>query len=799
MKPFAGLLTGFRLSRAPLWASGRARRIVPALGRGGGAVLLLSLALRCAAVEPSPQEGIYSAALREYIARQDQVRSNEIYQLQLTSDRQRRNAFEAALTEHLQALVQPAQAPQPVQEDNRLIWAIIAALTMVLGLRVVAPPLMGYFVRRFDPWKVSAIGKALGLSSQQLAEDPAWTGFVRAMEEGLKAAPQEEARASGDEASSSEAGKSSKPGDPGHFFEVAPQRLASLRALFAEFSRPTEAPRQPQQVLELLRQVQAFKESASTPALLPVRQLTAALVGLLTQLSKQPANLTPSTLRTLAAALDLLKALCVRGVKPHLASEPPVRLLAVDDEPLTRGLVSRALQKIFSIPDMAPGGPDALALAAKHSYDLIFLDVEMPGMDGYELCQKLHQLPLNAATPVIFVTRHSDFQARAKSTLHGAQDLIAKPFLAFELALKALTLILRTRLNGGSPVLQAAPAPVAATPQASQTAPEPPPAPATPMAAAESSPPPAVPKAPRGQPETTAVPTTQKAAPWRSPTLGPLSTPRLSAASRPAPESTSAATEAAQALLAQAAAQFQSFRGQLDLLRGSARPEESNALLAKFYPSVASFCTEAYCAKLNAAFRLGSALEAMLKKLLEKPKLRPPSTLESVALALDVLVALAQSGQDPDLDQAPARLLVVDDDLLARRLMGEALQLAFGRPESADCGAAALAVAKEKPFDLIYLDVLMPGMDGFAACTEIHKTALNHSTPVMFVTSQSDLESRARATASGGSGFIAKPTLPCEITLVTVSLLLRHRLAEESQAEHSRQSGGGAASPWSGL
>jgi putative two-component system response regulator len=70
----------------------------------------------------------------------------------------------------------------------------------------------------------------------------------------------------------------------------------------------------------------------------------------------------------------------------------------------------------------------------------------MPNMDGFELCTRIRALPLNKLTPIIFVTSLTDFKSRAKSTLSGGNDLIAKPFMFIELSVKALTYVLRSRL-----------------------------------------------------------------------------------------------------------------------------------------------------------------------------------------------------------------------------------------------------------------------------------------------------------------------------------------------------------------
>ena len=70
----------------------------------------------------------------------------------------------------------------------------------------------------------------------------------------------------------------------------------------------------------------------------------------------------------------------------------------------------------------------------------------MPGMDGFDLCAKIRALPTNKTTPVIFVTSLTDFKSRAKSSLSGGADLIAKPFMFIELSVKALTYVMRSQL-----------------------------------------------------------------------------------------------------------------------------------------------------------------------------------------------------------------------------------------------------------------------------------------------------------------------------------------------------------------
>jgi DNA-binding response OmpR family regulator len=71
----------------------------------------------------------------------------------------------------------------------------------------------------------------------------------------------------------------------------------------------------------------------------------------------------------------------------------------------------------------------------------------MPDLSGLDLCENIRKTATNRATPVVFVTAHSDFGSRAQSSLSGGNDFIAKPFLSVELALKALTWLFREELK----------------------------------------------------------------------------------------------------------------------------------------------------------------------------------------------------------------------------------------------------------------------------------------------------------------------------------------------------------------
>jgi CheY-like chemotaxis protein len=699
------------------------------------------------------------------------------------------NAGVAALEEGLrQEVRERSQRPEPISPPTTNWieqWFFIAmALVAAIGAGIIVL----FALRRWNQWLDRP--RANPENANIMAEDPSMVELICALRADLQLAPAAIQTLSPQlpEALSTQSaeGQVSKPmEDVSQNHDFIGENLTLMRAGFQKLSRAIDDAERLKILCDLLTNVESVKESAGSPQLRSVRVLASALHGLLKQLSTNATNISPSALRTAAAALDLLELLRKETVSPELATNPAVRILAVDDDPISRRAISIALKKTFNGPDLAPGGADALQLVRQQPYDLIFLDVEMPGMDGFELCSKIHETGLNRKTPVVFVTSHCDFGSRAKSALVGAHDLIGKPFLAFEITVKALTLVLRARLEAHC----AKPAPCESD-QAAIGMPAPDSEKVPAEASAALSPPLPCPPAiafkeanenltqasatdePQLKPENTLSRSTADRTTYRSnPKLVP--DPGLQDGRLPS------SGDFARAFLREAPAHLQLLQKQLELARTSLAAER-HELLAELFIGVHTICAEAGRAQLRAASRVGSALEALLKKLLERPAFCTPSTLVTAGATLEALAQLCQSGED--LDLAQVRLLVVDDDPVAQRAMSGALQLAFGRPDKADCGEAALVLAEHKQYDLIFLDVIMPGMGGFNTCVKLHELALNRRTPIVFVTSQDDTMSRAEAVASGGCGFIPKPVLPCEIMLLALTHTVQSRLDRRMDA-----------------
>src|SRR5580765_361966 len=102
------------------------------------------------------------------------------------------------------------------------------------------------------------------------------------------------------------------------------------------------------------------------------------------------------------------------------------RILVADDQPANLLLVASALKAEYDVVSVGSGA-DLLERATAGDVDLILLDVEMPGLDGFEVCRRLKADPRSARIPIIFLTARDTSSDEALGFDVGGVDYIAKP------------------------------------------------------------------------------------------------------------------------------------------------------------------------------------------------------------------------------------------------------------------------------------------------------------------------------------------------------------------------------------
>ncbi|MGH1396708.1 MAG: sensor histidine kinase [Trichormus sp.] len=123
------------------------------------------------------------------------------------------------------------------------------------------------------------------------------------------------------------------------------------------------------------------------------------------------------------------------------------RILVVDDLPANLEVITEILKGADYNVMTAIDGERALRRVQTHPPDLILLDVQMPGIDGFETCQRLKSDPKTASIPVIFITAMADAESKVKGFALGAVDYITKPFEAQETLARIKTHLQLKRLS----------------------------------------------------------------------------------------------------------------------------------------------------------------------------------------------------------------------------------------------------------------------------------------------------------------------------------------------------------------
>ena len=108
-----------------------------------------------------------------------------------------------------------------------------------------------------------------------------------------------------------------------------------------------------------------------------------------------------------------------------------MKILYVEDDPEAQAFVSRALRESGFVIDTAGDGEAGLELALAGAYDVLILDVKLPGMSGFELLRRLRRSGVNV--PVLFLTAQGEVADRIEGLELGADDYLAKPFALAEL------------------------------------------------------------------------------------------------------------------------------------------------------------------------------------------------------------------------------------------------------------------------------------------------------------------------------------------------------------------------------
>lgn len=230
------------------------------------------------------------------------------------------------------------------------------------------------------------------------------------------------------------------------FVESAPANMENLRKLLMAFNH---SPTDMAVLHELYRKIHSVLGTSALSGMKRIAKFCSAVEAFLKDLYHKPEHINQSTIRTLTQSIDFLGDLMqqTQGVTDALAQ---ASILIVDDDEIARRAIGFSLEKA-DLKSIAIGDAQtALKMLAENQFDLIFLDIDLPDMNGFEICTRVRMMKTYQKTPIVFITSHSSTPVHARSVVSGGNDFITKPFLYMELAVKSLMLVMKSQISAAN-------------------------------------------------------------------------------------------------------------------------------------------------------------------------------------------------------------------------------------------------------------------------------------------------------------------------------------------------------------
>ena len=132
------------------------------------------------------------------------------------------------------------------------------------------------------------------------------------------------------------------------------------------------------------------------------------------------------------------------------------------------------------------------------------------------------------------------------------------------------------------------------------------------------------------------------------------------------------------------------------------------------------------------------------------------------------------------------RILVIDDEAPIRLLCRVNLEAEGMQVLEAGDGPAGIDRAREERPDVILLDVMMPGLDGWQVAEQLLDDPATNGIPIIFLTARAELRDRARGIDLGGMEYVTKPFNPIELAPIVRSLIDRVERGERDELRHQK-------------
>lgn len=231
------------------------------------------------------------------------------------------------------------------------------------------------------------------------------------------------------------------------FFEQIPSISQGVQQAGRDFLEATEPSAQLLRLGALGRKIGFVTHMTGMACCYRIAQLSSALEALLFELQEKPSCINESSRNTVASTLALLISWLANADQPDEQPPSPMTALVVDDDAVSNRATVMALIRASLAAKGVNDPMSALEKLRENNYDVLLVDINLPGMNGFTFCEQMRKLPHHKNTPVVFISSHSEFEPRARLVLGPDDDFIAKPIMPIELTVKVTAHVLKRHLE----------------------------------------------------------------------------------------------------------------------------------------------------------------------------------------------------------------------------------------------------------------------------------------------------------------------------------------------------------------
>ncbi|HEY5912392.1 MAG TPA: response regulator [Verrucomicrobiae bacterium] len=232
--------------------------------------------------------------------------------------------------------------------------------------------------------------------------------------------------------------------------KAAPKEVATIRQVGLNYIKAADDGQRVEYLAELYRRVRFLSAHAALIGFTKLAEVSSALEGLLFEIVFKQAEATSSTYQTIARAVDCLDRLVQQNDVTFAEPRTKPKVLVVDDDAGGNfdsvSALKRGNFEVVGVQDPF----ESLRTLKADQYDLVLLDINMPQLDGFAVCEQLRRMPKYKSVPVIFNTTNIELQHRARSVISGGNDLIPSSVSPLELILRVTMHLLKSNGHNGS-------------------------------------------------------------------------------------------------------------------------------------------------------------------------------------------------------------------------------------------------------------------------------------------------------------------------------------------------------------